>query len=121
MLTYAGRSEQAVQIGEMALKLNPNTPDWYLWNVAAAYYFLADYETSLGYLQRMVQPGPAYRLIAATYARLGRREEASKAASELLKINPEFSISRFEAQAPYLRQDDHDHYMTGLRMAGLPE
>ena len=121
MLTYAGRSEEAIQIGKMALRLNPNPPEWYLWDIAAGYYLLGDYNESLNYLQRIVQPGPAYRLIAATYAQLGRLEDARQAGAELLKINPEFSIRRYEAQAPYANREDLDRYVTGLRMAGLPE
>ena len=48
-------------------------------------------------------------------------EDAREAGAELLKVNPEFSISRYEAQAPYANREDLDRYVTGLRMAGLPE
>ena len=120
-LTYLGRFEEAIAVGKTALRLNPNQPDWYLWNVAAGYYLSRNYIEALSYLQRMAQPGPAYRLIAATYGQLGLREEARRAAAELLKVNPEFSISRFAAQAPYTNPDDLAHYVIGLRLADLPE
>lgn len=121
MLGYAGRPEEAIQVGKMALRLNPNPPDWYLWDIAAGYYLTGNYNESLNYLQRIARPGPAYRLLAATYARLGLLEEAREAGAELLKVNPEFSISRYEAQAPYANREDLDRYVIGLRMAGLPE
>ena len=120
-LTYVGRPQEAIQVGELALHLNPHQPDTYLWNVAAGYYLCGDYKGALGYLQRMAQPGPAYRLFAATYAQLGRLEDAKHAVAELLKINPAFSISRFAAQAPYTNPNDLARYVTGLRLAGLPE
>jgi class 3 adenylate cyclase/TolB-like protein/Tfp pilus assembly protein PilF len=120
-LTYVGRPQEAIQVGELALHLNPHQPDTYLWNVAAGYYLCGDYKGALRYLQRMAQPGPAYRLFAATYAQLGRLEDAKCAAAELLKINPEFSISRFAAQAPYTNPEDLAIYVTGLQLAGLPE
>ena len=120
-LTYLGRFEEAIEVGKVALRLNPNQPDWYLWNVAAGYYLGGDYSEALRYLQQMAQPGPAYRLIAATYSQLGRLAEARQAAEELLKINPEFSINRFAAQAPYSNPEDIAHYVAGLRLAGLPE
>jgi adenylate cyclase len=69
----------------------------------------------------MAQPGPAYRLIAATYGQLGHLDDARQAAAELLNINPDFSISRFAAQAPYTNREDLAHYVAGLRLAGLPE
>ncbi|CAN7758226.1 adenylate/guanylate cyclase domain-containing protein [Mesorhizobium sp. LjNodule214] len=121
MLGYAGRPEEAIEVGKMAVRLNPNPPDWYLWDIGAGYYLLGDYNEAMHYLQRIAQPGPAYRLIAATYARLGRPDDAMQAGAELLKINPEFSISRYAAQAPYANREDLDRYVTGLRMAGLPE
>ncbi|WP_046867630.1 tetratricopeptide repeat protein [Microvirga massiliensis] len=120
-LTYLGKFEEAIQIGKTALRLNPNPPDWHLWNVAAGYYLSGDYDMALNYLQQMAQPGPAYRLIAATHAQLGHLEKARQAAAELLKINPDFSISRFAAQAPYINAEDLARYVTGLRLAGLPE
>jgi tetratricopeptide (TPR) repeat protein len=120
-LTYFGRLEEAIQLGQTALALNPNKPDWYMWNVAAAFYLSGNYEEALRHLEQMAQPGPAYRLLAATYAQLGRQENAREAAEELLKVNPDFSISRFAAQAPYTRNEELARYVSGLRMAGLPE
>jgi adenylate cyclase len=120
-LTYLGRFEEAIEVGRTSLRLNPDQPDWYLWNVAAGYYLSGHYNAALTYLQQMAQPGPAYRLIAATYGQLGYQEKARQAAAELLKINPEFSISRFAAQAPYTNPDDLARYVAGLRLAGLPE
>jgi adenylate cyclase len=120
-MTYVGRPEEAIEIGQTALRLNPNRPDWYLWNVAAGYYLSGDYVEALKYLQQMTEFGPAYRLLAATYAQLGQLQEAHDAAGKLLKFNPEFSIRRYEAQAPYKREEDLARYVDGLRLAGLPE
>jgi adenylate cyclase len=120
-LTYMGRPEEAIQVGKTALRLNPNQPDWYRWNVAAGYYLRGDYHEALRYLQGMAQPGPAYRLLAATFAQLGRLDDARTAAAELLKLNPDFSISRYAAHAPYSHPEDLGRYLAGLRLAGLPE
>ncbi|WP_245272552.1 hypothetical protein [Rhizobium favelukesii] len=51
-------------------------------------------------MEKMADRGSAYRLPAATYAQLARFEDARRAASELLKLNPEFSIDRFSSRAP---------------------
>jgi tetratricopeptide (TPR) repeat protein len=120
-LTYLGRHDEAIEVGKTALRLNPHQPDWYLWNVAAGYYLSGRYDEALNYLQQIAPPGPAYRLIAATYSQLGHLVKARQAAVELLKINPEFSVSRFAAQAPYTNPDDLARCVTGLRLAGLPE
>ncbi|WP_246704484.1 tetratricopeptide repeat protein [Rhizobium sp. P32RR-XVIII] len=120
-LGYLGHLEDAIRIGELAVRLNPTRPDWYLWDIAASKYLSGDYLGALHLLEKMAEPGPAYRLLAATYAQLGRPEDARRAASELLKINPDFSIERYTSRAPYRDKALLDKYVEGLRLAGLPE
>ncbi|MBB4227755.1 adenylate/guanylate cyclase domain-containing protein [Rhizobium mongolense] len=120
-LGYLGRLEDAIRIGELAVRLNPSRPDWYLWDIAASKYLSGDYLGALSLLEKMTEPGPAYRLLAATYAQLGRLEDARRAASELLKINPDFSIERYTSRAPYRDKALLAKYVEGLRLAGLPE
>ena len=120
-LGYLGRLEDAIRIGELAVRLNPSRPDWYLWDIAASKYLSGNYSDALSLLEKMAEPGPAYRLLAATYAQLGRLEDAHRAADELLKINPEFSIERYSSRAPYRDKALLARYVEGLRMAGLPE
>ncbi|OAP36735.1 adenylate cyclase [Sinorhizobium glycinis] len=120
-LGYLGRLEDAIRIGELAVRLNPSRPDWYLWNIAASKYLSGNYLEALSLLERMADLGSAYRLLAATYAQLGRLEDARRAASELLKLNPEFSIERYSSRAPYRDKALLARYVEGLRLAGLPE
>jgi adenylate cyclase len=120
-LGYLGRLEDAIRIGELAVRLNPSRPDWYLWDIAASKYLSGDYLGALSLLEKMTEPGPAYRLLAATYAQLGRLKEARSAARELLKINPDFSIERYKSRAPYRDKTLLAKYVEGLRLAGLPE
>ncbi|MBZ9793074.1 tetratricopeptide repeat protein [Rhizobium sp. 3T7] len=120
-LGYLGRLEDAIRMGELAVRLNPSRPDWYLWDIAAAKFLSGKYSEALSLLEKMAEPGPAYRLLAATYAQLGRLEEARHAASELLKVNPDFSIKRYSSRAPYLDKTLMAKYIEGLRLAGLPE
>ncbi|WDZ79711.1 adenylate/guanylate cyclase domain-containing protein (plasmid) [Ensifer adhaerens] len=120
-LGYLGLLQDAIRIGELALRLNPSRPDWYFWNVAAAKYLSGQYAEALALLEKMADLGSAYRLLAATYAQLGRLEEARRAADELLKLNPEFSIERYGSRAPYRDEALLARYVEGLRLAGLPE
>lgn len=120
-LGYLGLLEDAIRIEELALRLNPSRPDWYLWNIAAARYLSGQYTEALALLEKMADLGSAYRLLAATYAQLGRLEDARRAAAELLKLNPEFSIERYGSRAPYRDKALLARYVEGLRLAGLPE
>jgi adenylate cyclase len=59
--------------------------------------------------------------LAATYAQLGRVEDARAEAAEVLRVNPKYTI-RMQKQVSILkRAEDSDHLVDGLRKAGLPE
>ncbi|MEI2298478.1 adenylate/guanylate cyclase domain-containing protein [Ensifer sp. MJa1] len=120
-LGYLGLLDDAIRIGELALRLNPSRPDWYFWNIAASKFLSGLDHEALALLEKMADLGSAYRLLAATYAQLGRLEDAHRAAAELLKLNPEFSIERYSSRAPYRDKALLARYVEGLRLAGLPE
>ena len=58
--------------------------------------------------------------LAATYAQLRRIDDARRHAKELLRLWPNFSLQRL-AFLPYKNKRDLDHWIDGLRKAGLPE
>ena len=63
----------------------------------------------------------AHRALAATYAQLGRMEEARMALQEDLRLAPDESVSLIKAQVPYTDPDFLERYTDALRKAGLPE
>ncbi len=58
--------------------------------------------------------------LVATYAQLGQMDNARPHAKELLRLWPNFSLQRL-AILPYKNKPDLDHWVDGLRKAGLPE
>jgi hypothetical protein len=50
---------------------------------------------------------------------MGRRSDAEAAASEVLKIAPEFSLQAYAKTLPYKREDDLNYVIEALRKAGL--
>ena len=63
----------------------------------------------------------AHRGLAATYAQLGRLEEARKALQEYLRLAPGETVSRVKSQVPYTEPDFMERYIDGLRKAGMKE
>ena len=120
-LTYVERSEDAVELAKEAICLNPNCPDYYYQNLAAAYYLLHRYDEALATLQHITVPLDARRQLAITYAQLGRLEEARAEANEFLNVYPKFSIERWAKTEPYTNPADLEHHIDGLRKAGLPK
>jgi tetratricopeptide (TPR) repeat protein len=119
-LVYYDRTEDALKLCQRAIRLNPKCPDWYWWNLGFSYFHLGLYEDALESLEQMTTPGPARRLLAATYAHLGRLDEAHSEAAEFIKIAPSFSIGEWAKTEPYTEPNELERYVSGLRMAGLP-
>ena len=69
----------------------------------------------------MSEPGQAHRLLAATFAHLGRLEEATASALAFLELVPNFSVKEFSNTEPFQDPAELDRYVSGLRLAGLPE
>jgi hypothetical protein len=59
--------------------------------------------------------------LTASYARLGRTEEAAVAKTKLLKAFPTVSAERMiNEDYVFARQEDEDFFVDGSRVAGLP-
>ncbi len=118
-LAHCGRSEEAIPLLNKALLLNPFYPDQYLWYLGGAYFNLQRYEDAIRTLKRMNSPTEGRRLLAASYAYLGKNEEARLQASKVLEAYPNFSLAHWEKVQPDLRPEDTEHFVNGLRLAGL--
>jgi adenylate cyclase len=62
-----------------------------------------------------------HQRLAATYARLGRIDQARDEVNLILEMNPEFSIAEIKRGLPFKNPTDLEVYLEGLRLAGLPE
>jgi len=118
-LYSAGQAEPAVEVLTRAIRLNPYHPDWYLWNLGGAYFTLDRLEDVVATLKKMRDQTEAHRLLAASYALLGRLEEARRHARALLKVHPEFSLEEWRRTVPNRDSPHLERYFEGLRLAGL--
>jgi adenylate cyclase len=118
-LVYVGRAKEAIARIRKAVRFNPIHPDWYNWVLALAYYHIGRYSDAEAALSTMVDPPPFHRpLKIATLVRLGRREEASAAAHELLHLDANYTVAR-EDLLPYKRKEDREAHVLSLYEAGL--
>lgn len=120
-LVYCGQPEQALEALGKAMRLNPYYPDWYLWNLADAYSALGRFEDVIATVQRMQNPDEGRRLLAASYAHLGRLNEAREQAREILRLYPNFTISHWRLRPPHSDNAILERLVDGLRKAGLPK
>jgi len=57
--------------------------------------------------------------LAACYSALNRQPEARKAAAEVLKLNPDFSLDLYTMTVPFKNQSDLEQHLKDLRKASL--
>ena len=124
LLVYTGRSEESISWFKKAMRLNPYHPSSWLSFLAGGYYFTQRYSEAV---DSTVRKGTLnivdHRTLAASYAQLGRLDKARLHVKEVLKIDPQFTLSKYRAylQRFYKNESDIEHYIDGLRKAGLPK
>jgi adenylate cyclase len=118
-LAALGRAEEGIQRIREAMRLNPFHPEWYWNDLGMALYAARRYADAAEVLSERVKQGSwTLSRIAACYAQMNRMEEASAAAAEVLRLEPDFALSKrrlhiwTEAEAEHIRE--------GMRKAGLP-
>ncbi len=55
------------------------------------------------------------------FSELGRGEDAQKSVSEILGLDPDFSIKKYMGELSYRDPAESARFEDGLRKAGLPE
>jgi tetratricopeptide (TPR) repeat protein len=118
-LTYSDRAEQAIQLLQRAMRLNPFYPDWYLWHLGEAYFHIGEYEKTVETYEKMRSLSEGHRMLAATNALLGRMDEARSHARQVLTLQPDFSIAHWQTVPPYKSPELLKRFIEGLRLAGL--
>jgi len=122
----AGHSRRAVEFLRAQMRLDPFYLPVTSATLGVAHYMLKEYAQALPALRDCVSRAPNLRAghinLAMTYAQLGQMGEARAEAAEVLRMQPNYTISgttrRFVA---FKDPEDDKHYFEGLRKAGLPE
>ncbi len=124
VLRYSGRSKEAIPLLRKALRLEPMAPDIYVQNLALAYFQTGDCKEAIAVCEKGLKRDPVHLssrvIMAAVYGSCGREKEARKEATEVLRINPKFTVESFTKNLPYKYPADRDRTIQGLRKAGLP-
>ena len=121
-LIYWGEPEKAIAQLKEAMLHNPMAPPyWYFWNLGRAYYMARHYQEAIDAIGRISDPPNDVLLItAASKAQLGNLESARDDMAQFSKNDPDWSIAK--AAERFFRDDsDRQHWLDGLRKAGLKE
>ena len=104
---------------DAAVRLNPMPPDEYLWTLGGINFFRGRWEEALRHLGQMRNPEPAFRLMAAAAAMAGQMDLARRYRLQALKLQPDFTTSRWVSRMPQRDPADVDLYIEALRKAGF--
>jgi len=123
-LYWADRAEEALPVLKKALRLDPISPVWaILCFLAMVYRDMGQYEEAIPLCKRVLQRWPdnifAHIILAATYSMSDRDEDARSEATEVLRIDPNFSLERFARTRLHKNQANTARFVDALRKAGL--
>ena len=126
ILGHAGRTTQAIEYGERALRISPLDPE--IWNayvgLAIAHCAAGNWEEAIAACRHTIRANPRFSLPhvlqAAALSILDRREQAAAAAKRVLELEPGFTISGF-VRAHTGRTEIWEPIGEALRQLGLPE
>jgi adenylate cyclase len=107
------------------MALDPHHPFIYPFWLGHALQGLQRHEDAIGAFTRSINRNAdfisAHLHAAASYAHLGRLDEARARAAEVLRLCPGFSNQREVKKLPYKDQARTARLVEGLRKAGLPD
>jgi TolB-like protein len=124
---YLGKPDTALERLQRCRELTASLPFFSLHEnpFAIAYLMKKNYREAVEIGRRVVRGTPAfvggYKPLIAALGYLRRRKEAKPYIDKLLLIEPGFTVKRFGEVYPFVQESDRDHYMEGLRRAGVPE
>lgn len=123
VLDSASQYDEAISCIEKAIRFNPIRPIWYGWILCHALRMSGRNEQALSAILEYRERDSAFGHIdlVIIYGKLGRDEDARAEVNALLKLEPEFSLSRRAKALYYVDPAQLDHDAKWLRKAGLPE
>ena len=126
MEATTANSAKAFELIGRAQRINPRTPrDWFMSTAMALACFSAGrLDETVNWAEKALTQNPrfvvALRILASALAKLGRRERAADVVQEILKIDPQLTVSALRTNRTWDAGFRNQH-CDGLRLAGLPE
>ncbi len=122
---YAGNLLEAGQYLERSRRLAPCDPHTFFQDGCCVILELISgrFEDARATGRRVTQLHPrfsaSFKPYLAALGHLGDTRAAAETYRKLLVLEPQFSLSTFEASAPFARPEHMDLYLSGLRRAGV--
>ncbi len=123
--TYVGDAAPAIECFARALRISPLDSRIHLFfsGLAFGHIMLGQSGEAIKWARKCVENNPrwifGFKALAAALANEGRLDEARQAAARVLASDPDYSLRhtvRLITPGPW-----RDHYLSGMRKAGIPD
>lgn len=125
LLYYAGQPEESIRTIRKAMRLNPHHPYNYSYHLGQGLYILRRYQEAIEAFESGLETNPSSvrtRVwLAAAIAQSGDIDEAEWQVEQLLLEKPDLSLQKIQHLFPFKDPKDLDHFLDGLRIAGLSQ
>jgi adenylate cyclase len=122
-MQFADMYERAIPILKKAIRLNPFPQTWYFLQLGVCYSLAGQYEKAVSALQKALQREQdnllAYLQLCAIYEAMGRKEDARTMVSEVYRVDPKFSLTKYEKAVVRRNEETKKRFIDSLRKAGL--
>ena len=124
---WSGDPEEAIARVNRAIALSPNDPHLSSMRRAIAFaHFVARRYAEAIDSADMHASAPqnafiAFATVAACSAYLGQMDRAHETMTKIREMEPHLRCSNLRRRFPMTRDEDSQHFVNGLRLAGLPE
>jgi Tfp pilus assembly protein PilF len=128
VLSLDGRPDEAHQLVQQAMRLNPHYPPFYLYELGIAEFGMERFAKAAESLERASALNPedrwSLRLLLATYGLLGRKEEAAgllKTVGKSWRGMDPLTVRSVAFWYPFKGPADAERLAEGLRQAGVAD
>lgn len=122
---HIGNPDKALDYVNKGMQLNPYYTWDYLYNKGRAYYHLGQYDEAVLLLEKATERNenvvPVKLMLAASYVRSNRLDDAEWIIEQLHILNPATTISHIKKSIPIGNDELREKFLNDLRQAGLPE
>jgi TolB-like protein/Flp pilus assembly protein TadD len=124
-LCYCGRTQEAFEAAQRAIRHSPRDPSLAIYNGVAGYarFIEGKYREAIALAREAIRHRGdltgAYRVLTVAAGMSGDVELAATGLRELCRIQPNISLEWIANQLPWKLDSDREHYLEGFRRAGL--
>jgi tetratricopeptide (TPR) repeat protein len=123
-LPYLGHPEEAAQMADRALRLDPYVTPSKLPGIAEAYLYVRRFTDVIAVVERMppeTRPIFTLQILGASYALTGNSQKAQEIAATIKQRTPERTAQAEYANGWYFaHQQEEDLFFESFRVLGLP-